>query len=462
SLLLRRLTPLDETEKTLFRDYIGSEFVRRWNEMSEEWRRELTKHEPNEIRRNKEICVYAFDRKAGLGNRFYRMSQIYYVSYINQCILGIHLGWNGCGNISKDDANIFGAIWNDDYNNGNNVYTTGWYSPWRKEDKYSNNIFTFENIFEKYGNTPVVELEQFFKIPNTIFWGNTSSPIHISHYPPNQYFGNLSFFDNYTYSSSSIIYLKDPDINDDKIFLDIRYDGHMQYMPITRFYGLLVTQLKSLFRDIAVRFIQKHFTNSFVIGVHIRTGNGEKMNRPTLKKNEIIKQLNISIGEIIKWQSLTKQQMECKIKLFIATDSEKIIELIRNASFDLLTKYCNKSSIHTIISLKQIRPPQGHGHVFTSNSQQHVQLMKRAFSNDPNTCILGVVYPYLDMELLGFTDFLLLPVQSTFTRLSSLLIIKRRKSICRAVFVKSKRLHQYHCKNFHSQQTHHFIIPSKP
>ena len=45
-------------------------------------------------------------------------------------------------------------------------------------------------------------------------------------------------------------------------------------------------------------------------------------------------------------------------------------------------------------------------------------------------CVNSMVDVYLDSEILGFTDALLLPISSTFTRHSRILMILRKKVVC--------------------------------
>ena len=53
-----------------------------------------------------------------------------------------------------------------------------------------------------------------------------------------------------------------------KDFADVRYNGHLEFAPISRFYGLLVTELKQSLRQRLVDFVQREFAGFFVFGIH--------------------------------------------------------------------------------------------------------------------------------------------------------------------------------------------------
>ena len=78
---------------------------------------------------------------------------------------------------------------------------------------------------------------------------------------------------------------------------------------------------------------------------------------------------------------------------------------------------------------------------------------------------MDAIDAYIDSEILGYGDILLLPYVSTFTRLSRALMMKRKKIICHSVknghstIDPKNKIAEWHCKNFKTQQEFHYKLP---
>ena len=196
--------------------------------------------------------------------------------------------------------------------------------------------------------------------------------------------------------------------------------GLYQYKPIINFYGLLVKQLKSIFRNKAIDFINKEFKDYFVIGIHVRVGNGE----PLIQQKRIVPSAQMIANYtyfFIKFfingnkTNLLPNDID-KVKLFISTDTLSAVDEIK--------MFLHNRDINvSVVSLPQVRMPVGHGFIYRSPGIN-------TKSNNQIDCIGNAAGVYLDMEILGFTDLLIIPVASSFSRLARVLMIKREKIIC--------------------------------
>ena len=124
-------------------------------------------------------------------------------------------------------------------------------------------------------------------------------------------------------------------------------------------------------------------------------------------------------------------------------------------------KYCqiywlailiNKNQILYLSQLKNEtnRVPNGAGHLY-SLSDRIVD--NQTLINNKIDCVGNIGYTYLDSEILGFSDMLILPIGSNFTRLSRLLMIQRQKRLCVA-WRGSLSFAKWYCDDFKKKIKH--------
>lgn len=149
-------------------------------------------------------------------------------------------------------------------------------------------------------------------------------------------------------------------------------------------------------RDEVNAFVAKHFANKFVIGIHIRAGNGEtgdfvNKNRGIRNESEWAKLTSEQIVGIFKIQNTNLRPL-----LFIATDTPSMIGRFRS----------ELAGIMPVIDVPQQRPEEGAGVFFGEKDPNlRAQMYK---------CLGGWSSAMLDNALLSHVDLLFAPLHSTF------------------------------------------------
>jgi hypothetical protein len=159
-----------------------------------------------------------------------------------------------------------------------------------------------------------------------------------------------------------------------------------------------------MFRSAVLEFMQQHdFDNHFVIGLHLRAGNGEQAHfvesgRGIANETEFVTNLADSIGHFI--QSIRKthpERLESKPPLiFLATDTAYLVNSFTNR----MTK---EFGVNTIL-FPQLRLKKNQGVTFS------------ALQGSGETCLQGWQAMFNDMFLLSHANVLIAAQKSTFTQ----------------------------------------------
>ena len=162
---------------------------------------------------------------------------------------------------------------------------------------------------------------------------------------------------------------------------------------------------------------QHRWDSFFVMGVHVRAGNGEQNHFTSAQRNVFLQQPAVihSIAQSIRqlYNAMKKQYsqpMKMKAPLvFLATDTEYYIDALRQE----LSSFCD-----VIVYHHQPRVPSGHGVSYETNWTH----------SDPQTCLQGWHGAAMDMMLLSLSDVLVATSRSTFTQIVPASIIFHRAS----------------------------------
>lgn len=522
-------------------DTKNSEWYRRWNECDSVWLSSLYQTSMNKYRQHtNQTCLYSvLSRGIGTGNKLWINSIVFFVSSINYCQLEIDWGWPNLKQTNKNFGltccdpiiesknndttsynnykNIFSFIFNDNSEFVSTQKKIDYKKILQKIRKHNESkFFILKQIqsyaFMSYGKAffskDYINQTNYcnFIFPTKIKSRGISFDIKtmdMKQFNKTLYFEhcdiNDSRFDELDYNFNYFMNNSIPMINKEMIKKNVRplftlvnhqANSLMEYEPIARFFGLLVLNLNKKYRDKAIKFVDKEFTNYFVFGVHIRIGNGEKfagsrgrikyviksymgqlLNETSMIINDTVNNMhdynyNYSVKEDYHTNNHTKHthvhDQWSNIKIYIATDTIDAIDYISN--FFQRKLNLTKNQIVYLPQSKQSILPEGVGHLYTphqhlwsgknlsdTNITKHVfgkknynkienqgdiminfkQIEKNASANETRIdCVENIANGYLDSEILGFTDMLILPTISTLTRHSRLLMYKRKKTIC--------------------------------
>jgi len=156
------------------------------------------------------------------------------------------------------------------------------------------------------------------------------------------------------------------------------------------------------YRDKIEEFMEKYkFQNHQVIGLHIRTGNGEKAHflqagRGIVNETTFFKNLVDLIGSTVTETTNKKNTTTNPPLLFLATDTPYVVSTISNLTESI--------GIPTIV-FPQIRVPDYQGVTFSA-----------WVGNGEEKCLLGWQAMVIDMLLLRHADILIAARHSTFTQ----------------------------------------------
>ena len=155
-------------------------------------------------------------------------------------------------------------------------------------------------------------------------------------------------------------------------------------------------------------FVNRHFVEKTVFGIHIRAGNGETGHFNRLKRGiggspeEWVSNVSKSITEMMR-PSLPPPV------LYVATDTDQFIELFRS----------QLDGIMPVVDWSQDRPKEGEG-VFFGEFQQASATMR---STNTTTCLQRWKDTLYDMLLLSHVDVLIAGQSSSFTQSLPLSIV---------------------------------------
>ena len=482
-----------------FNEYIaGTEWKRRWNECKMWWLDHINLGNISGANKNDDdknnICLYNIDdKKGGIGNKMIRQSIGFFVTSISNCKLSINWGWpddkcidpkiaNSNSSINPKNLNIFafifennpfftsvdidsnsrqrlkGSIAHHEITGLSQYYVT---NQWRRYNSDNNKIYNLnENSYCDNDNTNSTGTNNVCK--KLIFPKYLAKDEWMFLFDKYNYKKNCTletyltlihstYKDHYKYGMIDDYFIKH---RIGKRFFNIRArNAHMEYLNIQQYFGLLVKYLKFKYRLQAIQFIENNFKNSFVIGIHLRLGNGEiftKYHRDIANIYEIVDQFGMIMVTLLNMNNINSTISLKNIKIFIATDTLNAIDILSN----LLMKNFNLNK-NQIVHLSQLnaemnnRVPNGAGHLYSLSDRitDNKTLIKNKID-----CVSNIGYTYLDSEILGFTDMLILPIGSTFTRLSRLLMIKREKILCVAR-THSPSFANWYCEDFAKTQS---------
>ena len=443
---------------------IESEWHRRWNECDKIWLdslnnlpklRKASDSVPVDHYNYSDTCFYNPDNlRGGIGNKFERQSLAFLHASHNYCKLGISWGWfeSKCldpipyiesiqtgthkNPINYNfNRNLFEYIWNDNLEFRAFVNTS--------RDKNENKQImsgSARNTIDENWLKYYKKIDGVHKL-NAQFYLLTYDFYNTFIYKKIEHLRNDFDFVNKTFCYQNL---------DNEWFFMRPYLSYMSFFAVQRFYGLLVKNLHSIWREKTIQFMKNEFEGYFIIGTHLRFGNGENFTyygRDIGSTGDHIARQFIvllqNINNVLPFIGNDKYQLPTinakntklavdisKIKIFIASDTLSIIDIIRKQIANNVKGFKEEQ----IISLPQTRLPPRYGHLFSIKQVINSSYIANGNANGKERkkidCVDNMASAYLDSEILGFSDFLILPIASTYTRLSRLLILKRKKNLC--------------------------------
>ena len=476
------------------KNFISTEWYQRWTECDKLWLNQLNQL-PNPRSSYKTCMVNIEKNRGGIGNKFFRQSVGFFVSSLNYCQLSIDWGWldSKCinpmnffpqyqsinHNFNKKYQILIDTLRKD--NENENISGSGSGSEkitdkdiakydFSDEDYYINLFgYLWKNNFEfKASERPKSQIDKYSqRIPKIERYQDLtglSFYLMIDNYTNETKFEYPRFYNKWGYyfyianDTREKMIINDENIDKEKIYENFMnvplidnvfeknnfnlewfymrtFNQHMEYRNVQRFHGLLVKYLQPMWRIKSIKFIEKEFSGDserkFVIGTHLRYGNGEqfdKFHREMSNIHEIVDQFIIILKKFLeksenRWISISN------IKIFIASDTFASIQLFRKLVINCIPDF----KYNQIVSLPQTRLTKGFGHLFSLASRTDKSFSDETIKKKDKEkvdCIANMADVYLDSEILGFSDLLILPIASTYTRLARLLMIKRRKQVC--------------------------------
>lgn len=223
------------------------------------------------------------------------------------------------------------------------------------------------------------------------------------------------------------------------------WNGGMDVRPVLDYYGLMVVHLRYRWRKRIVEFVDKMFTDKFVIGFHVQIGNRV----PTVFGNmvdQIVSATQYLLGNGGNAALELPINDGQDILVYISTDCgdgsalNRFMESVRIKVKEL--QFDNRGEIVVELRENQKRLPEGMGHSMESSYQMPSMA----------DCIEILAEAQIDAEVLGLTDVLVLPslagkYSSSFTRLSRALMMMRHRTICKGITASD-----FQCKNFETKQ----------
>jgi Nodulation protein Z (NodZ) len=242
--------------------------------------------------------------------------------------------------------------------------------------------------FNSHSNTEMAVTENHHHHNNPLLHGGKVLRIRndVAGYYAGQSYKNSGLLLNYTLAK---------EVYNDKLRMD--YSLYQHLFLSKRFIGFHDTQL---FQE------QQQWGSYFVIGVHVRAGNGEQHHFASSQRNDILKNEHMIDGIALSIQQLyhaakEQQQNTNALKppiVFLATDTEIYIDALRQALF----KFCS-----VVIYDQQPRVPPGQGVSYETEWTE----------SNPNSCLRGWYGAAIDMILLSQSDVLIATSRSTFTQI---------------------------------------------
>jgi len=165
-------------------------------------------------------------------------------------------------------------------------------------------------------------------------------------------------------------------------------------------------QLRSIFRynDRIRAFVEEHeFAHRIVVGVHVRTGNGEKTDfelkkRKINQQDTVLKQMAGTIHKLI--ESIARARPSPRVVIaplvFVATDEESVVNVLAGPLEELGAE---------VIHFPQEYMESGRG----------VTYAKSDFASD-DECLEGWISQVIDSMLLGMADAIVAARYSSFTQ----------------------------------------------
>eukprot|EP01083_Nonionella_stella_P070305 188020_1 len=396
-----RLSQIDQT----FRDSISKPFAKK-----QSLAQELN-----------QSCLFLFDNipkwAKGIGNRFLKMNHISIASSYCNCSLSIQWGVSTKCNMTKSDTfNLYNTIFLDN------------------EDIIASNLNPDQSTHFMQTHNQTLSLKacggSFFRANQGMY------PLFQNTKKIQKGFCGW----DYRHKATETDKLNAID-KDTQHSIDWRgsFSDHLRYSAIAKFYGTLIYNLKMKYRAIIINFIEKHFKNTFMIGVHLRFGNGEFMNeRQQIDYNSTGNMMRLC-EEIVDASNIVlsidqQRRPHSSIGLLVVADEYSVVDHMIYICDDLKAFF--KGNI--LVRPQLATFDAGYGHLFSDEFQQ-ISVERQEKINEYNfgNCddILGD--SVVDSELLGYTDGLLLPHASSFTILSKMMILKRHKILCGKMWVNS-------------------------
>eukprot|EP01084_Bolivina_argentea_P055037 100924_1 len=391
---------------------IYKEFGRRFFDeinMHSNWIELLNKPHINHIN----ICIHILDNQGGLGNRIYRDPALYFLAYTHNCTLSLH--WGKC----QIYDNYFNNLFEDSFE----LVASTW-----------PHLRSFGTLFAVPSHPTIQYVPIHTKVLKILPFTDIIVEIH-----NNSNYNERSIYEDYQFPETDYKWI-DTDIN--RKYAELRpWSGFTVLYPTLRMYGLLVQQLRPIFRVEMAQYVQQKYSNKFVIAIHLRTGIGEKgYNRGPPEVEDIFHQIEFILGTVLSDKDIlggNKFVNNGKIGFFVATDNADVFKDIKNDT-KLLGRYSNDTFTRTATEVewtKDGKPTSTFGKDFQTSN-----------------CVNDAKNAYIDSELLGFSDLLLLPFVSTFTKLSRALMMKRKKIICIGRRNRNTWMSHYSCQNFETNK----------
>jgi hypothetical protein len=174
----------------------------------------------------------------------------------------------------------------------------------------------------------------------------------------------------------------------------------------------LYTSLRQRFRqrNIVEDFVQTHFKENFVIGLHVRAGNGETGD--FVNKGRGIEDPNTWVGHVVglirdfQRRHLLPSQ---SVVLYIATDTPSMITMFRD-------QLQQDSPVILVFDLPQSRPEEGQGVLFGEAIAVHNKDNNTSNDDDYSDCLKAWMDTMTDMFLLSHADVVFAGKPSSFSQ----------------------------------------------
>ena len=284
----------------------------------------------------------------GIGHRLVRMSLAHFVAKQRKFTLRGFWGW--CG--EKSPIEVFSYL----------------FRPYTADEVAHMNVTSRNTVIPFYNEIPGFE---------NLVRTNTNSPNHNNH--------------NQTTKCAC---------QQDKIDSDLE------------FYTSLRTRFRRAPLLVVDDFVQQHFRNATVLGIHVRAGNGETGD--FVQKGRTIDNPEVWVRHVCSLlQDFISQINPTTLKLYppvlyIATDTPSMISLFRQQLLD-------DRVLLPVLDLPQQRQEQGKG-VFFGEAQQVLNKGREDDDDDSSACLQGWTDTLMDMLLLSHADVVIAGKPSSFSQ----------------------------------------------